>query len=235
MASIYTHIENNKRSSAFVMAIFILFVSMIGYFFGQYYDIGGVFMFGLALFISGVSSYYSYYNSDKIVLKISKARLATVEEFPMLNNLIDNLIIASGIPRPKVYVIDDTAMNAFATGRDPMHSSIVFTTGILSGLNKRELEGVAAHEMSHIGNYDIRLMSLVTVLVGTITMLADLFWRTSFRGRRSSRREGGGVILLIGIVLLMLSPIIATLITTIQLGFSVFIKLYAVYFVVVYV
>ena len=198
------------------MILFIAIVSFIGWFVGEYffYD-GGTLFLGFALIISGISSFISYYNSDKMVLAISKAKEVSYEEAPNLHKLVENMCIASGIPKPKVYVINDSAMNAFATGRNPEHGVICFTTGIIGGLEKRELEGVVAHEMSHIGNYDTRLMSIVSILVGSITLLANWFTRGMFyrgRGRRRSNSSVSGIILLIGIVFLILSPVIATLI-----------------------
>lgn len=217
MPNIYQHIDNNKRDTVVVMTIFVGLVAFLGWFFGEYYvgeGVGFPFM-GIALIFSGISSFVAYYNSDKIVLSISGAREVSYEEAPDLHNLVDNMSIASGIPKPKVFIIDDSSMNAFATGRDPEHGVICFTTGILQNLEKRELEGVVAHEMSHIGNYDIRLMAIVSVLVGLISLLSDWFLRGAFRfsgGRRSNNSSGGPILLLIGIVLLVLSPLIATLI-----------------------
>lgn len=215
MANIYSHINENKRETWLIMFLFIAIVSALGWFIGEYFFEGsGVSFVGIALIFSGVSGFISYYNSDKIVLAISGARSIVREEAPQLYSLVENMSIASGIPVPRIYIIDDTAMNAFATGRDPNHAVICFTTGIVQGLEKRELEGVVAHEMSHIGNYDIRLMSIVSILVGSVTLLADWFTRGMFYGGRKSRSSdsGGGLFLLIGLVLVLLSPIIATLI-----------------------
>lgn len=198
------------------MFLFILVVSFIGWFFGEYFAGEGILFVGFGLIISGLSSFFSYYNSDKIVLAISGAKKASQTTHRELHNLVENMSIASGLPKPRIYIIYDTAMNAFATGRDPEHGVICFTTGIIDRLEKRELEGVIAHELSHIGNYDIRLMSIVSVLVGTVTLLADFFTRGMFygsRGRRSSKdSNSNGLILILGIVLIILSPIIATLI-----------------------
>ena len=212
MATVYTHINQNKRATALIIVFFISFITFIGWVVGEVYYNGGFFLVGIALIISGLTSFYSYYNSDKIVLAISKAQEVSYEAQPELHSLVENLCIASGLPKPRIYVIADTALNAFATGRDPQHAVICFTTGILQTLDKRELEGVIAHELSHIGNYDIRLMSIVSILVGTITLLADLFTRGMMYGGRGRKSEAGGIIVLIGIVLLILSPIIAVLI-----------------------
>jgi len=214
MPNIYQHIEKNKEDTWLVMAGFVLVVSFIAWFIGQYYGDGsGVAFVSWALIFSGVSSFITYYNSDKIVLAVSQAVELKPDDYPQLHDLVENVCIGAGLPKPKIYVIDDTAMNAFATGRDPDHAVICFTTGIVAGLEKRELEGVVAHELSHIGNYDIRLMSIVSVLVGTITLLADWFTRGRFYGGgRRGRSEVSGIILLIGLVFILLSPIIATLI-----------------------
>lgn len=214
MASIYTHISDNKRDTWVIMFLFILIISVIGWVFGEIYSGEGLAIMAFALIFSGITSFISYYNSDKIVLAISKAKKVTEAEAPQLHALVENMSIASGLPKPQVYVIEDSAMNAFATGRDPEHGVICFTTGIIQKLDKRELEGVVAHEMSHIGNYDIRLMSLVSVLVGSIALIADWFTRGMFYGsrRRNSNGGGNGILMIVGLVLIILSPIIATLI-----------------------
>ncbi len=215
MANIYNHIDENKQETIFIMVAFVAVITAIGWFVGEFFFEGsGSTFIGLALIFSGISSYISYYNSDKIVLAISGAQKVTQEQAPDLHNLVENMGIASGLPKPEIYVIEDTAMNAFATGRDPEHAVICFTTGIIQKLEKRELEGVIAHEMSHVGNYDVRLMSIVSVLVGSITLLADWFTRGMFygSGRKSRNSELSGPLMLIGIVLIVLSPVIATLI-----------------------
>ncbi len=213
MASIYTHIADNKRDTWLIMFLFIAIISAIGWVFGEIYAGDGLFILGFALIFSGIASFFSYYNSDKIVLALSNAKKVTEAEAPQLHALVENMSIASGLPKPKIYVIEDSAMNAFATGRDPEHGVICFTTGIIQNLEKRELEGVIAHEMSHIGNYDIRLMSIVSVLVGSIALLADWFTHGMFYGsRRRDSNRGGGILMIVGLVLIILSPIIATLI-----------------------
>jgi len=219
MPNIYDHIEKNKRSTIVIITLFVLFISLIGFSIGEIYDPGyGLFYTGIALVFSGISSFVSFYNSDKIVLKISKAKEVPFQANTYLHNLVDNLCIATGLPKPKIYMIDDTAMNAFATGRDPEHGVLCFTSGIVDKLEKSELEGVIAHELSHIQNYDIRLMSIVSILVGTVTLMADWFTRGALYGgrRRSSSSSGGsqltGIIFLVGIVFLLISPLIAALI-----------------------
>ncbi len=210
--SIYTHISRNKFQTVVIMLLFVVIVSFIGWFFGEFFAGDGVAFIGFALIFSGVTSFVSYYNSDKIVLSLVGAKEVSKSDSPELHNLVENMSIASGIPKPRIFVTNDMAMNAFATGRDPKHAVICFTQGILSGLEKRELEGVVAHEMSHIGNYDIRLMSIVSILVGTIALLSDWFTRGMFWGGDRERGSKNGVLMLVGILLLVLSPVIATLI-----------------------
>lgn len=196
------------------MVLFIIFITTLAYIFGKASGYG-VSYAGIALIFSGIFSFISYYTSDQVVLGMSGASRIQKKDNPLLWNTVENLCIGAGIPMPKVYIINDTAPNAFATGRDPKHAVVCVTTGILQKLNKAELEGVIAHELSHIQNYDIRLMSIVVVLVGLVALLADFFMRSLwFGGRRGGRQERGaqGVFLLIGIVFAILSPIIATLI-----------------------
>lgn len=213
--SIYNRIDENKRETVYIMLAFVAVISAVGYFAGQYFaDGSGVAFLGFALIVSGLSGFISYYASDKVVLAISRAKEVKETANPYIHKLVENLCIGSGLPKPKIYIIDDTAMNAFATGRDPNHAIICFTTGIINRLDKLELEGVIAHELSHIGNYDIRLMSIISVLVGTIVLLSDWFTRGMFYGgsRKRDREEGSGALMIIGLVLLILSPIIASLI-----------------------
>jgi heat shock protein HtpX len=215
--NIYQNIDSNKRETVVVMALFIAVVAFVGWFVGEYFggQGAGTTVAIIAVLFSGISSVVSFYASDKMVLAISQAREVTVEENHDLHNLVENMSIASGIPKPRIYMIEDTAMNAFATGRDPDHSVICFTSGIVSGLEKRELEGVVAHEMSHIGNRDTLLMTVVSVLVGSLALLSHLFTRGIFYGGRRSRGRSSdiaGPLFLIGLIFLILSPLIATLI-----------------------
>ena len=221
MNNIYEATASNKRKSTIVVIGFFLFVAVAVYFmsqaFGIYlgYEPGGLGFAGIALIISGVSSFVSYYYSDRIVLSISKARPADKSRDYEFYTIVENLSLATGLPKPRLYVIDDTAMNAFATGRDPEHSVICATTGLLEKLDRTELEGVIAHEISHIRNYDIRLMSVVAVMVGLVALLADFFLRISFWGGNSRDEKKGNlgvIILVLGILFAFLSPIIANLI-----------------------
>jgi len=213
MINVYEQIDQNKRKSALVIGFFILFVTIVVYIFTSTSQ-DGLFWVGLALILAGLSSLASYYWSDKIVLAISKARPANRQKEFNFYTVAENLALAAQIPRPKLFVIDDPAPNAFATGRDPQHAVVCATTGLLNKLNRSELEGVVAHELSHIRNYDIRLMSIVTVLVGMISLLADWLTRGMFWSRdNENKKEGGEAVLFVfAFVLGLLSPLIAQLI-----------------------
>lgn len=206
----YSAIGQNKRKTVVLIGVFLLIVIALGYTFSQAYGEPGI--LAIAVIFSSVSAIISYYFSDSITLAMSHAKQVDEKQAPELWRTVENLVIAAGLPMPRVYVIEDTAINAFATGRDPKHGVICVTTGCLQRLNKTELEGVLAHELSHIGNYDIRVMTIVVVLVGTITLLADWFLRASFFGkRRDSENNGGNAFMLLGLILTLLSPLIATL------------------------
>lgn len=196
------------------MALFIGFIVTLSYIFGEASGYGLSYA-GIALIVSGFMSLGSYYYSDRLVLAMSGARPADPKRHFDFYTVTENLAIASGIPKPELYVIDDSAPNAFATGRDPQHAVVCATTGILEKLDRQELEGVIAHELSHVKNYDTRLMGIVAILVGTIAFLADMFMRSLWwsGGRRSDREDrSGGLFVLLGIVLAIISPLIATLI-----------------------
>jgi len=209
---VYEEIAANRRRSFFLIFLFVLFLLFLGWIFGEAYGAGqaGVLIaLILALFISLITFFYG----DKMVLGISGARPVDRRENPYLANVVEGLAIAAGIPAPKAYIVEDSAPNAFATGRKPDNSSIAVTTGLLEKLNRLELEGVIAHEMSHIRNYDIRYATLVAIMVGTVALLSDWMRRSFFyRGRRKKGGAGGGVIILIALVLAILAPIVAQLI-----------------------
>ncbi len=209
---IYSQISSNKTKTWLIIILFVLFIPTVVYIYGQATGYG-LTIVGIALVLSGLTSLGSYYYSDKLILTMSSAKKASKSEYPQFYRVVENLCIATGMPMPNFYVINDLSPNAFATGRDPKHAVICATTGILEKLNKTELEGVMAHELSHIKNYDIRLMSIVVILVGLVAILADLFLRSLwFGGQRRRSGSAQGIFLLIGIVLALLSPIIATLI-----------------------
>ncbi len=210
----YDLVASNKRRSAIIIALFVAFIAGASYVMARGFGYG-LDIVGIGLVVSGVMSFASYWWSDSIILGISGARPAKREEFFDFYTVTENLAASQRLPFPKLYVIEDTAMNAFATGRDPEHAAVVATTGLLSRLNRSEIEGVISHELSHIQNYDIRLMSIVTILVGMISLIADWMLRMSWGRRRDNDREGGQLQMLFvvaGIVLALLSPLIAQLI-----------------------
>lgn len=214
MKNFYEQVDANKRRSTMVIVGFVLFVTTATYLitYALGYDLSYV---GLALIFSGMFSFLSYYYSDQIILTLSSAIPATKKDHFDLYTVTENLAHASGLPMPKLYVIEDTAMNAFATGRDPEHAVVCATTGLISRLNRTELEGVIAHELSHIKNYDTRLMSIVTILVGLITLLADVLLRGGMRRGRNNDRDGNqfqSILLLAGFIMALLSPLVAQLI-----------------------
>lgn len=207
---IWDAVAANKRNSFLLFFFFFLFVLGLGWLFSEVTGWGAIGLV-VAFIIAVISVYFSYYYSDQIVLKISRARPATHEEFTYLDNVVEGLAIAAGIPKPKIYVIDDSAPNAFATGRDPEHAVVCVTTGLMKKLNRAELEGVIAHEISHIKNYDIRFMTIVAVMVGLVALISDWMLRSFWWG--SNRREkGSAVLLIIAIIAAILAPLIAMLI-----------------------
>ncbi len=211
MASIYTHQSENTFKTYLLMGLFFFLILGIGYYFSYYYENPAILYF--AVIFSIIMNFTSYWYSDKIALAVSKARPASREEFFDLYTVTENLAITAGLPMPRIYVINDDAPNAFATGRDKDHAVVAVTTGLLRRLERNELEGVIAHELSHIGNKDILLMSVVVVLVGMIAIISDMFTRSMlWGGSRRDENKGGGVVAIIGLVLVVLSPIIATLI-----------------------
>ncbi len=221
MKNIYEVQSANKLKSAIIVGLFVVFVFLATYIltnaYGYYmgYQPGGLGFFGIALIVSGVSSFISYYYSDKIVLGISGARRANPTEDKLFTQVIENLCIGAGLSKPALYVIDDPSPNAFATGRDPSHAVICATTGLLSKLDRSEMEGVFAHELTHIKSYDTRLMAVVAVMVGLIALLGDWFMRSMWwGGRRRSDNEGEAatIFIVLGIIFAILSPIVGTLI-----------------------
>ncbi len=210
----YSQIDNNKRKSFILTTIFILFILFLGWIFTKISDTGyaGIIM---AVIIALIMSLSGYYSGDKVALWTAGAKETKKQDNPYVFRMVENLCITAGIPTPKIYVIDDPSPNAFATGRDPKHASIALTTGIIEKMENEELEGVIAHELSHIKNYDIRLMTLVVVLVGIITILTHWFFRMGmFGGRNRNSKQGSAntVFFVIGIILIVLSPLIAQLI-----------------------
>lgn len=213
----YQQIDSNKRKTVFLIAIFIAIVMLIGWVFGQYTD-AGYFGLGMAAIISLSMTLGGYFYGDKVALSASGAKgPINLNDNPYVYRLVENLSITAGLPLPKIYIIADPAINAFATGRNPAHASVAISTGAIEKLENEELEGVIAHELSHIKNYDILVMTIVLVLVGLIALLSDWFIRINLWGGDRKRDSGGdgrlGAILMVaGIILLILSPIIGKLI-----------------------
>ncbi|HSL77697.1 MAG TPA: M48 family metalloprotease [Candidatus Limnocylindrales bacterium] len=217
--SFYEQISANKRNSflmaAFVVALLALLGFTIGYAVSGSIE-GAVAVTGFATLLGGASGAFTYFAGDSLVLAVSQARQVDEAQAPKLMNVVRELAIAANIPMPKVYVIDDTAPNAFATGRDPRHASVAITTGLLEKLDREELQGVIGHELAHVRNLDIRFSLIVAVMVGVIAILADFFLRFTFwGGGRSRDRDGGGgggaqaVIFVVAIVLAILAPLIS--------------------------
>ncbi len=214
--TIYNQIDSNKNKSFLLLFVFVGLITALAFVFSWVFEAGPS-LVPLAVVFSTLIALGGYYYSDRIVLAISGAKEVSEKENPTLHHLVENICVGAGLPKPKIYMIEDSAMNAFATGRDPNHAVICFTTGIVDKLERLELEGVVAHELSHVKNYDIRYMALVTVLVGIVTLLSDWFLRSLLwggRGRNRDRGQGsaGGILIVIALVLAMLSPLFATLI-----------------------
>lgn len=213
----YEQISRNKWKSFFLVLFFLILIFSLTWVFGELTDLGPQALV-LAVIIAVAMTIGSYYASDKIVLAISRAKPVEKKDYPYLYNVVEGLAIAAGLPKPRCYIIDDTAPNAFASGRNPRHSVIVVTKGLLQKLNRAELEGVIAHEMSHIKNYDVLVQTLAVVMVGVIVLLSDWILRTFFWGRGRRRRSGKGgsnaaaILILVGLILAILSPLIAQLI-----------------------
>ncbi len=211
----FENIKKNKIESGIIIAIFILVITLIVYYVCHALNLG-TFSIVFALIFSIVSAWGSYYYSDKIVLSLNRARPATKEEDLKIFNILDSLMVTSGLSsKPRLYVVDDPQPNAFATGRNPENAVICVTTGILEKLDYYELEGVIAHELSHIKNYDIRLSCIVSVMVGFIVMLSDIFSRALFWGRlekdSDSDNKANGILMIFGLICLILSPIFGSL------------------------
>jgi len=219
-SSFYGQISANRRNSFLMAGVVVVLLGLLGFTIGYAVvgsPAGGVAALALALGIGSISGIATYFSGDKLVLAVSGAQPVDEAAAPQLMNVVREMAIAANIPMPKVYTIDDTAPNAFATGRDPAHASIAITTGLLEKLDREELQGVIGHELSHVRNLDIRFSLIVGVMVGAIAILADFFLRFTFwsgvSGRRSSSREGGNgaqvIITIVAIVLAILAPIIS--------------------------
>ena len=209
--TLYTQQSKNVRKTWLLMLLFLALIIVIGYFLSYYYRSPAILYFAI-IFSIGLN-WVSYWWSDKIVLSMYKARPANEQLEHDLINTVENLSITAGLPLPKIFVIDDMAPNAFATGRNKEHATIAVTSGLMKILNKAEMEGVIAHELSHVGNRDILLSTVVVTLVGLIAILSDMFTRSIFfGGSRDSENKGGNILVIVGIVLMILAPIVAKLI-----------------------
>ncbi len=210
----YSQIDSNKRKSAFLVAVFVGLLAAVGYVYGYVTDTGYSGLI-LALLVSTVWTLISWYAGSEIALWSTGAvELKDRSQFPTLWNTVENLAITAGVPKPRIYIVDDPSPNAFATGRDPAHASVAVTTGLLRILDKTELQGVLAHELSHIKNYDTRLMVLAAVLVGAITMLGNWMFHGSFFRRREREESGqlGSILMILGIVFILLAPLVGEII-----------------------
>src|SRR3989344_1081111 len=213
--SFYQEIQSNKRKTYLLLVLFsfivIILGAVIGWFFFENYIIGMIFAFIIAL----IYSLIAYNSGDSMILGSSQAKELKKEDDHYLFNLVEGLAISAQIPKPKIYLIEEDSMNAFATGKDPEHASIAVTSGLRKRMNRLELEGVISHEMSHIKNYDIRVMMLVTVLLGVVVLLSDIIFRSFIwaprNGRSESKGQGALIFLAIAIVLAILAPIVAQL------------------------
>jgi len=209
--NIYNNISSNKWKTWAIMFFFVVFITTLVYVMSKALGLSVIGVTGMALVISGIMSIGSFYYSDKMVIASTGAKLIQKQDFPDYFRAVENLSIASGLPMPKVYVINDPSPNAFATGRDPKHAVVAASTGLLNMMNEAELEGVIAHELSHIKNFDIRLAGVLAILVGFVAILSDLFVRISFFSN-SDDNKGNAIFMIVAIVLAILSPIAATLI-----------------------
>ena len=210
--SIYTQADSNTRKTWFLITGFLVFIIAVGWLFSYLLESSGILYF--AVFLSITMSFGSYWYSDKIVLSMYRARPVEHNQNPELYHIVENLCITAGLPVPKIYIIPEMQPNAFATGRDAKHAVVAVTQGILQRLNKTELQGVLAHELSHIGNKDMLLSTVVAVLAGVVAMLANFFLRISFWGGRSrdDDNKAGALLVILGIVAAILAPIAATLV-----------------------
>ena len=210
----FEDIKRNKMKSWFIILLFLAFIAVIVYYICMALDLGKTSII-IAMIFAIISTWSSYYYSDKIVLSLNRARPATKEENQKLVNILDSLVVSSGLPAtPKLYIVEDSQPNAFATGRNPEHAVICVTTGLLDKLEYYELEGVLAHEMSHIKNYDILLSAVVSVMVGFVVILSDWFTRITFWGgprKRDDDDNGNPILMFIGLIFLILAPIFGQL------------------------
>jgi heat shock protein HtpX len=211
----YEDIAYNKRNSWILVVVVTAVLVVLGYLLGEYWGNGYVGI-TLAAVIAVIASLSAYFNGGRMILTMSRAKRIEKKDHPQLFNVVEEVSIAAGLPMPAVFVIDDTAPNAFATGRDPKHASVAITTGLMQKLNRDELQGVMAHELSHVGNRDILFATMVGILVGSIVLVSDFFLRSVFWGggrrrRKSGEGQGGAIIMIIALLFAILAPIFAKL------------------------
>ena len=210
MATLYTHKDENVAKTWVLMAVFLSVVIAIGWAISWYYNNPGILVFAVAFAL--LTNIWSYWNSDKVVIALSGARPADKAQYEELHQVVENLAITAGLPKPNIYIINDPAPNAFATGRDAKHSAVAVTSGLLSMMNRNELEGVIAHELSHVGNRDILISTIAVVLVGFVSLASNFFLRSLWWGGDGDRNEGGNPLLaILAIAFVVLAPIFAML------------------------
>jgi len=211
VATLYTHQEENVAKTWILMAGFFGVVMALGWAISYYFNNPGILLF--AVIFAVATNIFAYWNSDKVVVAMSGAKPADESQYRDLHNIVENLAITAGLPKPRVYIINDPAPNAFATGRDKNHAVVAVTTGLLAMMDRTELEGVLAHELSHIGNRDMLVSTVAVVLVGFVTLASDFFLRSAFWGRGGGDRDSKSnpVLAIIAVVLIVLAPIVATL------------------------
>jgi len=212
MATLYTYADSNIKKTWLLMTGFLIFIIVLGWLFS--FLLNSSIILIIAVVLSILMSFTSYWYSDKIILRMTQAQLIEKKDNPELYRLVENLCITAGLPLPRIFIINESQPNAFATGRDADHAVVAVTRGLLEKLERSELEGVIAHELSHIGNKDMLLQTVVVVLVGVVAMLSDMFLRISFfgGGRRDSRDSSGAILLVLGILAAILAPLAASLI-----------------------
>lgn len=208
---ILKEVRHNKFKTGIIVTLFFAFICVLVYFISLYFFKNVYYAIGFGLIFASLSAVISYYNSDKMILGISNARPATREEFLQLNVSLESLCIAAGLPLPKLYVMDSPALNAFATGRNPKNAVVCVTTGLLNTLDKYELEGVLGHELSHIKNYDILLSTIAIIMVGFVSILADICTRGLIFGSGDRDNKAGSILMIVGLIFIALSPLFASL------------------------
>lgn len=207
----FESVSKNKTKTTFIIIFFFLLVGLFAYFLAYIFGEDSNFAFIIATIVASITSIISYYASDKIVIKANHAREATREEYLELNEILEALCLGAGLPKPKLYVMDTDSPNAFATGRNPKNAVVCVTTGLLKKLDKYELEGVIAHELSHIKNYDILLSTIATVMVGGIAIIADSISRGFFRKSDDDDSNGNSIVMIIGLIFILLAPLFSKL------------------------